>query len=170
VPVLIEVLLTDKKPGVRAEAAQTLGRLRPVSQQVGQALEQARDKDPSMRVRMQARSSLLNYHWSGYRGVKKDEPSVHTPEPPLAPPNGAAPPQAQPQPPPPQPQPQPQPRLEPRPQPQPPAPQPAPQQGPPVPAPPGSPEPPLAPPAPQGPQPLPPGPPDNGPALPPPQQ
>ncbi len=38
-PVLVEALLTDKKPGVRAEAAQSLGKLRPISQQAGMALE-----------------------------------------------------------------------------------------------------------------------------------
>src|SRR5262249_24186660 len=66
VPVLIDVLLNDKKPAVRAEAAQSLGKLRPVSQQAGMALEQALAKGPSMRVRLQARSSLLQYHWAGY--------------------------------------------------------------------------------------------------------
>lgn len=66
VPALIEVLANDKKPAVRAEAAQSLGKIRPVSQQAGQALEQAL-KDSSARVRLQARSSLLQYHWAGYR-------------------------------------------------------------------------------------------------------
>jgi hypothetical protein len=84
VPTLITVLLNDKKPGVRAEAAQTLGRMRPMSPSAVQALEAARDKDSSMRVRMQARSSLLNLHWSGYRN-KKDEPP--TKEPPLVDPH-----------------------------------------------------------------------------------
>jgi HEAT repeats len=84
VPVLVDVLLTDKKPGVRAEAAQTLGKMRPVSQQAGMALEQALNNDPSMRVRLQARSSLLQYHWSGYRSVRKDDLVPQTKEPPLA--------------------------------------------------------------------------------------
>jgi hypothetical protein len=86
VPALIEVLLNDKKPGVRAEAAQSLGKLRPVSQQAGMALEQALAKDSSMRVRLQARSALVQYHWSGYHGPKKDEPPIQTKEPPVAPP------------------------------------------------------------------------------------
>ena len=84
VPVLVDVLLTDKKPAVRAEAAQSLGKIRPVSQQVGLALEQALSNDASMRVRLQARSSLLQYHWSGYHGSKKDEMISQTKEPPLA--------------------------------------------------------------------------------------
>ena len=71
VPILIDVLLNDKKPAVRAEAAQSLGKLRPVSQEAGQALEQALAKDPSMRVRLQARSALLQYHWSGYRSASR---------------------------------------------------------------------------------------------------
>jgi hypothetical protein len=91
-PVLIGVLQNDKKPAVRAEAAQVLARLRPVSQPVGQALEQALEKDPSMRVRLQARSSLLRYHWAGYRADRRADnppPLKATREPPLAPPEKA---------------------------------------------------------------------------------
>ena len=84
VPVLIDVLLTDSKPVVRAEAAQSLGKIRPISQQAGMALEQALANDSSMRVRLQARSSLLQYHWSGYRSVRKDDLVPQTKEPPLA--------------------------------------------------------------------------------------
>ncbi len=84
VPVLVEVMLTDSKPVVRAEAAQSLGKIRPISQQAGMALEQALNNDASMRVRLQARSSLLQYHWSGYRSVRKDEVVPQTKEPPLA--------------------------------------------------------------------------------------
>jgi hypothetical protein len=71
VPVLVDVLQHDAKAGVRAEAAQTLGKLRPVSQDVGWALEEA-IKDPSVRVRWQARSALLGYRIAGYRS----EPAV----------------------------------------------------------------------------------------------
>jgi hypothetical protein len=86
IPALIEVLKSDKKPSVRAEAAQSLGKLRPISQLVGQALEQALANDPSMRVRLQARSALLGYHWAGYRssGKKAEPPPLTTKEPPLA--------------------------------------------------------------------------------------
>jgi HEAT repeat protein len=84
VPVLVEVMLTDSKPVVRAEAAQSLGKIRPISQQAGMALEQALNSDASMRVRLQARSSLLQYHWSGYRSVRKDDVVPQTKEPPLA--------------------------------------------------------------------------------------
>jgi hypothetical protein len=74
VPALIEALLMDKKPAVRAEAAQSLGKLRPVSREAGQALEQALHNDPSIRVRLQSRSALIQYHLSGYHGGKDTPP------------------------------------------------------------------------------------------------
>src|SRR5439155_25781395 len=55
VPVLIDVLMNDPKPAVRVEAAESLGKLRPISQEAGWALEQAKEKDSSMRVRAKAR-------------------------------------------------------------------------------------------------------------------
>ena len=58
VPVLVDVLSTDQKPGVRAEAAQTLGKMRPISQQAGMALEQALTNDSSMRVRLQVQFAV----------------------------------------------------------------------------------------------------------------
>ncbi len=85
VPVLIDVLVNDKKPSVRSEAAQSLGSLRPISQAAGLALEEALAKDSSMMVRLQARRALLSYRWAGYRSVKKDEVAMpSTKEPPLA--------------------------------------------------------------------------------------
>ena len=106
VPVLVEALQGDKKPSVRAEAAQSLGKIRPVSDTVGMALEEALNKDPSMRVRLQARSVLLQYRWSGWKepAPKKDETPTARPkapappqskEPPLAPPARQAPPMVQ---------------------------------------------------------------------------
>jgi hypothetical protein len=106
VPALVEILLSDKKPSVRAEAAQSLGKIRPVSDKAGMALEQALAKDSSMRVRLQARSVLLQYRWSGWKEPtpKKDETPTARPkepappqskEPPLAPPVGKAAPVAQ---------------------------------------------------------------------------
>jgi hypothetical protein len=74
VPALIEALLMDKKAAVRAEAAQSLGKLRPISREAGQALEQALHNDPSMRVRLQSRSALMQYHWAGYRSGKDTPP------------------------------------------------------------------------------------------------
>jgi hypothetical protein len=52
---------------------------------VGQALENAVSKDASMRVRIQARSSLLQYNLAGYRSAPKNiESAVQSGEPPLA--------------------------------------------------------------------------------------
>jgi hypothetical protein len=73
IPALIGAVFTDTRAGVRIDAATTLAKVRPVSQTVGEALEQAMEKDVSMRVRLQARSSLLSYQWAGYRGGKKSE-------------------------------------------------------------------------------------------------
>ncbi|HZT82344.1 MAG TPA: HEAT repeat domain-containing protein [Gemmataceae bacterium] len=85
IPVLVDVLFNDKKPAVRAEAATSLGKIRPISQQVGWALEQAVEKDSSIRVRLAARSALLSYHWAGYHSSKEPPPPPQTKEPPLAP-------------------------------------------------------------------------------------
>jgi hypothetical protein len=80
VPILMDVLLHDAKPSVRAEAAQSLGKLRPISQEAGWALEQAVAKDTSMRVRLQARSSLLMYHIAGYHSAKVEEAPTGQPK------------------------------------------------------------------------------------------
>ncbi|HKI35742.1 MAG TPA: HEAT repeat domain-containing protein [Gemmataceae bacterium] len=95
VPVLIDVLMNDAKPGVRLEAAESLGKLRPISQEAGWALEQAKDKDSSMRVRAKARYELLGYYWAGYHSdpKMKETPMVAGPKEQLpAPMKGVAPP------------------------------------------------------------------------------
>lgn len=94
VPVMIDVLLHDPKPGVRSEAADALSKFRPVSQEVGMALEQALAQDSSMRVRLQARYALMHYHWGGYHGGKKVETvgPIQSGEPPLAGPSVPVPP------------------------------------------------------------------------------
>ena len=89
VPALLECALHDRTPAVRAEAVHCLGKLRPVSQQVGYALEQIVANDSSVRVQVQARSALLSYRLSGYRSQKGGEPPAlpgrpKTEEPPLA--------------------------------------------------------------------------------------
>ena len=77
VPILIDVLLHDAKSSVRSEAAESLGKIRPISQDAGWALEEAHAKDSSMRVRLQAHYALLSYHWSGYHSpAKGKEPQV----------------------------------------------------------------------------------------------
>ncbi|HLN30369.1 MAG TPA: HEAT repeat domain-containing protein [Gemmataceae bacterium] len=78
VPVLTDALQHDQKPSVRAEAAQSLGRIRPISQQVGWVLEEA-TRDAAIRVRLQARTSLMNYRLAGYHPAKPPEPVAATP-------------------------------------------------------------------------------------------
>jgi hypothetical protein len=87
VPVLIDVLQHDASTGVRLEAVQSLGKLRPISQEAGWALEQAL-KDSSIRVRIQARNSLWGYRLGGYHS---DNRMVQSPAPTAAPPTAAAP-------------------------------------------------------------------------------
>jgi hypothetical protein len=70
---LIEALRQDAKVSVRLEAAQSLARLRPISQSAGHALEEAASHDASMRVRLQARNLLLQYRLGGYRTKGKSE-------------------------------------------------------------------------------------------------
>jgi hypothetical protein len=72
IPVLIDVLQHDAKSSVRAEAATTLSKLRPISQEVGWALEEA-TKDSSIRVRFTARNVLMGYRISGYRSSPRQD-------------------------------------------------------------------------------------------------
>ena len=67
---LSDSMVSDRKAGVRAEAALALSKMRPVRQEVGAALEKAITNDPSMRVRLQARSALLQYNLAGYRSAQ----------------------------------------------------------------------------------------------------
>lgn len=64
---LIEAAKNDKKPGVRAEAVNSLSRLRGGHELAGPVLEEALANDGSMRVRLQARSGLMGLYLSGYR-------------------------------------------------------------------------------------------------------
>ncbi len=61
IPALIYTLQKDSSSSVRREAAQSLGRIRPTSMEVAQALEIASEKDSSVRVRLQARASKSDY-------------------------------------------------------------------------------------------------------------
>ena len=79
IPALVAALQSDTKPSVRIEAAQSLGKIRPVNQTAGEALERAVSGDPAMRVRLQARSTLMQYHWAGYKnGKTTDVPPLGT--------------------------------------------------------------------------------------------
>ncbi len=79
--VLIDALQNDTKPSVRREAAISLGRLRPITAAAGQALQRAAAKDPSLRVRVQAWSSLKIYQLNGYNARMKDSPAPAAPAP-----------------------------------------------------------------------------------------
>jgi hypothetical protein len=77
VQVLADVARSDNSASVRAEAVQTLGKLRPISQDAGWAIEDA-TKDPSIRVRLQARTSLMSYRMSGYHSERPAEGATTT--------------------------------------------------------------------------------------------
>jgi hypothetical protein len=66
-------LQKDAQVSVRMEAAESLAKLRPVSQAAGLALEQAMTKDASLRVRLLTRRLLLQYRLSGYSGKGRPE-------------------------------------------------------------------------------------------------
>jgi hypothetical protein len=88
IPSLVEAAQHDPKSGVRMDAITSLAKLRPVSQQAGAAIEQA-THDDSVRVRLQARTLLWQYHLAGYHGAKTPEigqpkTPIYTQEPPLA--------------------------------------------------------------------------------------
>jgi hypothetical protein len=98
---VMESLLRDPSAPVRSEAAETLGKVRPITSQAGYALEQVQNNDSSMRVRLAAKQALWHYHLAGYRGGNaKDGPQSS--EPPLAGPNSGSPAAGNRQPPPPQ--------------------------------------------------------------------
>ncbi len=83
-PALIDALMKDPSSTVRHEAAQALGRVRPLSSQAAYALQQAVSGDSSTRVRLTARTSLWEYHLAGFRGSNPPPTSPQTPEPPPA--------------------------------------------------------------------------------------
>jgi hypothetical protein len=61
VPMLIEALEKDSSSGVRREAAQSLGRIRPTSHEAAKALESAAENDDSALVRLRARAARIGY-------------------------------------------------------------------------------------------------------------
>ncbi len=92
VPALLEALQRDARPEVRSEAVDSLGKLRPVTTEVGMALERASASDAAPRVRSHAQAALKLYQKNGYRQASKiDGPALVAPpgtaltrEPPLA--------------------------------------------------------------------------------------
>jgi hypothetical protein len=83
-PALMEALASDPSPSVRAEAAESIGKIRPISTQAGYALEQARDNDRSTVVKFTARTALMKYRFLGVIGGRPESAVMQTAEPPLA--------------------------------------------------------------------------------------
>ncbi len=77
--VLMDVLQNDGATNVRLEAAVSLARLRPSTGEAQKALQLASTKDSSLRVRMQAKTSLMFYH------VSNTPPSKGEPQGPILP-------------------------------------------------------------------------------------
>lgn len=84
VPSLIGALQRDPSPEVRAVAADTIGRLKPVVQPAGVALEQTVVTDPVESVRKAAQKALWDYHLNGYRSAGANLAHPETAEPPIA--------------------------------------------------------------------------------------
>jgi hypothetical protein len=77
---LMTALQQDPSAAVRIEVAQAIGRLRPLTLQGGQALEEAMNGDSSPRVRTVARSAIAIYVQAGYRlGTQESRPVAQTP-------------------------------------------------------------------------------------------
>lgn len=83
-PALTETLANDPSSTVRADAAESIGKVRPISLQAGYALEQAIAHDKSTFVRASSRWAIAQYRLLGYFGGKTDLTSLQTAEPPLA--------------------------------------------------------------------------------------
>src|SRR6266496_1217907 len=87
--VLADIARTDAKSSVRYEAVSSLAKIRPVSPIAGQTLEWASAHDVALKVRWEAKSSLMGYRWAGYHTPKNDPQAGNTPaglvpgEPPL---------------------------------------------------------------------------------------
>ncbi len=73
---LIQVLQGDSSAAVRGEAAKLLGKMRPLTQQVAEALDVASSTDSAPGVRQLARASLLPFLSAGYKqGNRSDAPA-----------------------------------------------------------------------------------------------
>ena len=80
VPVLAEAAIKDTKPGVRAEAINSLVRIRPISNIAGQAIEGASQHDEYWRNRMSAQTALVRYRMAGYVSPPTPPPAPTPPQ------------------------------------------------------------------------------------------
>jgi HEAT repeats len=87
VPVLADVLKSDKKPGVRSEALSSLVKIRPATPMAAQAIEKAAAEDDTLRIRLTAKAALPKYHVVLSLTKKGEPPATNkkatTNEPPL---------------------------------------------------------------------------------------
>lgn len=74
VPALIDALQKDSSSSVRAQSAESLGKLKPASHEAAQALDHAVEQDKSFMVRFKARTARL-----GYRVPQEKTPPGTTP-------------------------------------------------------------------------------------------
>lgn len=93
IPALISSLQRDPSPSVRSQAAEVIGKLKPVYQHAGLALQTAAQADPAESVRDAAKAALWQYHLAGYRAPQAigGSSSLQTAEPPLANPRSTPP-------------------------------------------------------------------------------
>ena len=83
-PALMEALANDPSSSVRREAAESIGKIRPITAQAGYALEQALANDKSTVVKITVRTALMKYRFLGVIGGPADLDTMQTAEPPLA--------------------------------------------------------------------------------------
>jgi hypothetical protein len=74
IPALIQSLQKDPSPTVRMEAVDTLGKLKPISQPAGLAMESALQTDPDLKVRDAIKAALWQYHLNGYKTPQGGSP------------------------------------------------------------------------------------------------
>jgi hypothetical protein len=84
-PSLMEALSSDPSSGVRSKAAESIGKVRPITPAAGYALERAAADDKSLSVKVAAKMALMKYRVLGHMpGTRVEAALVQSAEPPLA--------------------------------------------------------------------------------------
>jgi hypothetical protein len=84
-PALMDALANDPSTSVRSRAAESIGKIRPITAAAGYALERAASDDKSFGVRVSARTALLKYKVLGHLpGTRIEGGLAQSAEPPLA--------------------------------------------------------------------------------------
>ncbi len=81
---LAESLQSDPSTHVREEAAEAIGKIRPITPKAGYALEQSLANEKSIAVKLAVRRALLQYRVLGYFAANKTETASQSAEPPFA--------------------------------------------------------------------------------------